>query len=329
MDKEIIIKSILDHAATSNIKPNARGWLYILEVGGLISKDEFSKTALIINAARKNGELPLDIVAEDSTRQAYCAGYANSMSLEEQLKSALESIGLCSDSLLEEFTGRHIELSIEKVGMLTLFSSICNKYELTYYSSKGSADLNSRVSTLERLATAFKAGRPSIMLSAGDLDPSGLVITQNQNKLLTDMMPATLAKHLELHNLGVDNLLEPLLSLNDKWADAVKFYRIGLDDKFISKYNLPWIDGLTTSSGGDLASKEHRDHTKSYVQSYLKKYGPKKCELDVLYTLDHAITDKYVEDVILKIVKPEHLAAYDVALTAHQQKVQEFKNANL
>jgi hypothetical protein len=59
---------ILQIKSTMDFKVGSRGWGYILENRGLITKGEFDACARIINDARKSGMLPVDICAEDETR---------------------------------------------------------------------------------------------------------------------------------------------------------------------------------------------------------------------------------------------------------------------
>src|SRR5262249_41065347 len=60
---------ILQIRSTMDFGVGSRGWGYILENRGLISKGEFETCARIINDCRKNGMLPLDVCAEDDSRE--------------------------------------------------------------------------------------------------------------------------------------------------------------------------------------------------------------------------------------------------------------------
>jgi len=57
-------------AASMDFKVGARGWCYILENEGVISKGEFDKAQRLITECRKDGLLPLDICIEDDDRAA-------------------------------------------------------------------------------------------------------------------------------------------------------------------------------------------------------------------------------------------------------------------
>lgn len=50
-------------------KVSSRGWCYIMEQHGFITKNQFSKVDNAINTCRKEGLLPVDFVAEEKARE--------------------------------------------------------------------------------------------------------------------------------------------------------------------------------------------------------------------------------------------------------------------
>ncbi len=60
---------ILEIQSRLDFKVSARGWAYILEGDGAISKDDLDAAEILINRCRKSGDLPLDVCAEDGKRQ--------------------------------------------------------------------------------------------------------------------------------------------------------------------------------------------------------------------------------------------------------------------
>lgn len=50
-------------------KVSSRGWGYIMEQKGIITKDQFDKIEDVINRARRKGLLPVDFVAEEAARK--------------------------------------------------------------------------------------------------------------------------------------------------------------------------------------------------------------------------------------------------------------------
>ena len=75
-----------------------------------------------------------------------------------------------------------------------------------------------------------------------------------------------------------------------EWSDSqggydpedLKIERFGLNHDFIVANELSWIDNLITASGKDLADPAHKNHYLPYVQDYLSKYGPRKCEANAI-----------------------------------------------
>src|SRR5215468_2320764 len=66
----IWVKRIEEIAKNIDFQPSSRGWSYLQEQKGYITKGEFAKAERLINDCRKSGLLPLDICAEDERRQA-------------------------------------------------------------------------------------------------------------------------------------------------------------------------------------------------------------------------------------------------------------------
>ena len=61
-------RTITETKSTLDFEVSARGWCYILENKGIITKGDFDAAAQLIVKCRKNGRLPLDIVAADEAR---------------------------------------------------------------------------------------------------------------------------------------------------------------------------------------------------------------------------------------------------------------------
>ena len=95
------------------------------------------------------------------------------------------------------------------------------------------------------------------------------------------------------HDPGGVHISEFLRSNFEDLADAVGWSpehliieRFGLDYDFIVAQGLSWIDNLQTSKKGGypLDDPRHPDHQKPYVQSYLERFGARKCEANALVT---------------------------------------------
>jgi hypothetical protein len=64
--------------------------------------------------------------------------------------------------------------------------------------------------------------------------------------------------------------------------DRLIIDRFGLNDDFIEAQGLTWIDNQETGSGGRLDDPRHPDHSKPYVQNYLRRFGVRKVEANAL-----------------------------------------------
>src|SRR4051794_7362361 len=54
---------LLEFKSTLDFVPGSRGWCYLLEGKGVITKGEFASAERVINGLRKSGGLPIDFCA--------------------------------------------------------------------------------------------------------------------------------------------------------------------------------------------------------------------------------------------------------------------------
>jgi len=73
--------------------------------------------------------------------------------------------------------------------------------------------------------------------------------------------------------------------------------RFALNEDFINEHNLLWIDGLTSSSGQDLA-KPKKGKIHLYVQSFIEQYGERKCEANSMILHKEASRDLYEKSIL-------------------------------
>jgi len=264
-------------------KVSARGWCYILEQNGLITKAEFNVVEnLINNGCRRNGTLPIDFVAEEEARKF------SGVEIPEE-RSPIAYVGDWLDGALNAeryytpnwWKGEacYIQMVVEKIDLKTLFESLCREYHIPIATSKGWSSMRQRAEYARRFKEAEEMGLGCVLLYCGDHDPDGLRISDFLTKNLEDLVDI-------------------------KWDDDTSGYnptelnieRFGLDYDFIIANKLTWIDNLITASGGCIAEtvdgklvqgktkngKPHPNFHLSYAQDYLKKYGVRKCEANAL-----------------------------------------------
>jgi hypothetical protein len=115
---------------------------------------------------------------------------------------------------------------------------------------------------MRRFAWWEKRGKQCVLLYCGDHDPGGLQISEFIRSNLEDMSRAT------------------------GWSpDRLIIDRFGLNFDFIAQQKLTWIDNLESGGKGKynrLDDPNHPDHSKSYVQNYIKQFGARKVEANAL-----------------------------------------------
>lgn len=245
-----------------------------MEQHGWITKDQFDKVEGMINRARKYGLLPVDFVAEESSRMFQEVHIPDTRSLEEHVTLWLEAAMNCHEHFEpnwwdgEKF---YIQMLVEKVDLVTLFQPICAQYHIPIGNARGWSSILQRADYARRFQEAGDNGLTCVLLYCGDHDPDGLRISDAIRKNLEDI------KDIYWDGGGTGYDPEDLI-----------IERFGLDYDFIRKNKLTWIDNLITGNTQkkmDLGSASHPNHMLNYVQTYLKKVGRRKCEANAIVVI--------------------------------------------
>jgi hypothetical protein len=255
------LKAIQDEIG---FKVSSRGWGYIMEQKGLITKDQFDKVAGAINRCRVSGILPVDFVKEEGARMFEEIHEPDESTLPEHVAKWLGYAYNCDNHFEPNWWDGekyYIQMVVEKIDLVTLFQPICREFHIPIANSKGWSSILQRADYARRFQEAEDKGLQCVLLYCGDHDPDGLRISDTLRKNIEDL------KDVE-------------------WSDGTMGYdpseliidRFGLEYDFIIDNNLTWIDNLITGRGMDLASPKHPNYYLPYLQDYLKKVGARKCE---------------------------------------------------
>ncbi len=261
---------ILEINSTLDFRVSSRGWCYILEEKGGLLKGDFDIAQARSNDCRKSGLLPLDICCDDDGRAADGLEDLDVADVEEKATDILNYARrahsyYCPISFWEN-QKKYVEVLTEKVDLKSLFSRECNPYRIPIANASGWNDINSRAAIMRRFAHWEAKGKQCVLLYCGDHDPGGLHISEFIRSNFNDLTGAI--------GWSTENLV---------------IERFGLDYDFIVAQGLTWIDNLETSSGKyPLNDARHADHFKPYVQSYLQRFGVRKCEANALVTRPEA-----------------------------------------
>jgi hypothetical protein len=241
----------------------SRGWAYLLEGDRFIDKDEIDAAQALINVCRKNGDLPLDISSEDEKRAAENLEEIDADP--EERAAALFDYIQTAENYYTPFSfwddlDTYVQTATEKSNVKNLFEKVATEFHIPIANVGGWADLNVRAGFMQRFAEKEAEGKRCVLLYFGDFDPGGLHISSKLHSNFDDMARAV------------------------GWSPRfLEIDRFGLDYDFIERNGLTWIENLATSKGEyPLNDRRHRDHSKPYVQSYLRKYGVRKVEADAL-----------------------------------------------
>jgi hypothetical protein len=255
--------TILEVQSRLDFSVGSRGWAYLLEGDRFIDKDEIDAAQALINVCRKNGDLPLDICSEDEKRAAENLEEIDA-DPEERVAALFDYIQTAENyytpfSFWDDLD-TYVQTATEKSNVKNLFEKVATEFHIPIANVGGWADLNVRAGFMQRFAEKEAEGKRCVLLYFGDFDPGGLHISSKLHSNFDDMARAV------------------------GWSPRfLEIDRFGLDYDFIERNGLTWIENLATSKGEyPLNDRRHRDHSKPYVQSYLRKYGVRKVEADAL-----------------------------------------------
>lgn len=263
-DLHVFVEFINRTAEAIGFKVSSRGWGYILEQKGIITKDQFDKVEALINRCRKRGLLPVDFVAEESSRAFHEIHHPTEATMHDHIESWLNAAYNCDDYYHpnwwdgEEY---YIQMLVEKIDLVTLFQPICAEYHIPIANSKGWSSILQRAEYTNRFKAAEDKGLKCVLLYCGDHDPDGLRISDTIRKNLDDIA--------DIYWIDGDTGYDPQDLIID---------RFGLNYDFIIQNKLTWIDNLITGSGKDLADPRHPNYNLPYNRLYRNKVGIRKCE---------------------------------------------------
>lgn len=266
---EQVVLWMQNYVDTLGFAPVARSWLYAFESEAVITKGDFVWAGKWLADRRKEGLIPFELVACDTTRElegndtydneATPREYINS-----QLRKSLEQAALYWPTSYWKTQTYFPILWTEKRDLVKLFEPVLPA-AIRRFASKGQADVNSRVALIKECKWAEGNHLQPVILYCGDHDPMGLQISNGIAENLKDIAEV----------MGWAKSL--------KWMEGDgRIVRFGLNADFIKDAGLLWIDGLETSSGDDLAREGHKHHKFEYVQNYLEQFGERKVEANAL-----------------------------------------------
>jgi hypothetical protein len=291
-------RALVELDSRLDFRVSTRGWCYILEEHGL-PKGDFDRAERLITQCRKAGLLPLDITAEDESRTTIGLIAIDDEPPREYGRSLLTSALAWVDAYtLRDFWDAqpmYVEVVVEKADLRNLFVPVCAACFVPLTSLKGWADVTSRAHLMRRMQAREAKGQRCVLLTCTDLDPGGIQIAGFVRANLAELTPAV------------------------GWDPAgLAIERFGLTAEFVRRHRLTWIDGLETGSGKRLDDPAHPDHEKSYVQDYLREYGPRKVEANAL-VVRPAAGRALCQSAIERYVSPDAVAAHTAALAQDRE----------
>jgi hypothetical protein len=202
----------------------------VLEEYGL-RKGDFDKAERLITACRKYGDLPLDIVAVDDTRETVglqTVDTGDPTTYARRVLAAAYEMASARYTPSSFWTTQstYVEVLVEKLDLVNLFRPVCAAYFVPLTPIRGWADVHSRAKLMGRMRTWAEQGKTLALLLCVDHDPGDLHIAEKLAANLAELRDAV------------------------AWdPTGIEIVRFGLTAAFIRRHRLTWIDGLETASG--------------------------------------------------------------------------------
>ena len=172
---------IIEIRSTLDFQVSARGWCYILEEYGL-GKDEFDDAQELMVACRKDGRLPLNIVAADEAR-AFDGLEQIDLEVESEAEWLLDTVEEHHKNYTpvsfwddQEY---YVQMLVEKIDLKSLFKPVCAHFHIPLANSRGWGDINGRADMMRRFDQQELEGKKCVLLYCGDHDPGGLQISES------------------------------------------------------------------------------------------------------------------------------------------------------
>ena len=139
--------------------------------------------------------MPLDICAEDASREAIGLEEIDTRDVPEKVESLIDQFvnhtheKYLPISLWDDLDV-YVEVATEKLSLRNLFEPVCKEFHIPITNFKGWSDLNSRAAMMRRFAHWATRGKKCVLLLCGDHDPGGLRITDTMRKNFEDLAGA-------------------------------------------------------------------------------------------------------------------------------------------
>jgi len=200
-DYEEIVGAVIEIAAQYRTRMTLRQIYYRLVARNLIPNNlnSYKSLSRTLVTARERGEVD-DNIMEDRGREVY-GGDWGYQTPEDFIKTKLESLQSIESGYTREMWAdqpEYVEVWVEKDALSRLFRAATDGLRVTTCVGRGYSSYTYVKRAVDRLA-AVPDDKPTIIIYAGDFDPSGLDITRDLTRRLKEYG----APHVKVHRIAL------------------------------------------------------------------------------------------------------------------------------
>ena len=200
------VRSIMDAAIRVLTEYNDAGFSVTLRQlfyrlvsdGVLVNRvPDYRNLGRYINAAKESGEIDWDWV-EDRTRF---------VRVRQRYRSTTQLLAnAAQDWHIDFWEGQSVrpELWIEKDALLSIVAPVCHEFDVPYYSLRGWGRPSDKFDAARRFSQHADHGQRSLILHAGDYDPTGLSATQNVETEVSKYMRQLAGEFVDVRRIALD-----------------------------------------------------------------------------------------------------------------------------
>lgn len=285
---------ILYEYAAQGLSLTLRQVYYQFVARGLFENDDRNYKALgrALQSGRLSGMVDWSAIVD---RTRYVRELPHWGSPVDILESAADSFRLSRWETQKAYP----EVWIEKDAAIGVIETICNRYDVPYFSGRGYSGTSALWEREQRLLDRLRNGKEVVVLYLGDHDPSGLDMTRSIEEKLDNLLFVDLARYRYQEKQDMEGA-QDYASVG---IQNFRVERLALNMDQVEQYNPPPNPAKLTDTR---------------ARGYIAEYGPSSWELDAL---EPSVVVSVIEGAVTSLIDGEEWNRVTEVERAHKDSL--------